>query len=559
MKKIITTILSALCLFLGISFASCDGKEPTSTYTYFGVIQTLDGYDGLYVQVPSFGICELPTYEEGKTPNLALREGSLICMRFSSEIQVAKSYPAIIATPARSVTVEGNNFALQATEDSYLLTLDTTQEIRNQLLAYERGVGDKVWFRTIIGVPGTLTSPSAQKIGEYCSATIEKLVGERITLRLPITVDMQYFFKHYISGNLKFKGQSMDGTEEPFCNFFDVQASLEQSNIEKVVLATSVFSSSDSTLRKPTKYKTSALEVDIEEVYRWLKYTLVSPIIVEIPSSKVDTSKANVAELTVYSACGNFKIQEISTRIFKIWDKYYWVDLGYTETPTLEGGEVFYKFDYSMEKTVDFYNWEVFAGEYAVELSELSFREISLPEMPELGFFLKTDVGVIELYSNKIFYLLGAGYYEIIGEKDFSAIFQANGQLVEKILNNQELIKEIYAQKDHGEHTNSDHCCDDGTCEITVDNYYGEYESGAIVARIRCLYVQYGEIDAPWEPSSISIAGVEFPYGIEGISVFYEGEIYGLKSAYENGYLTQEDIASIAIRMDIFEYFSALE
>ena len=89
MKKVILTILSALCVLFSICFIACDKNDnnPPKTYSYFGVVQTLEGFEGLYVNVPDFGVCQLPTYKEGKNPNLALKEGDLISIDFGSEIQ----------------------------------------------------------------------------------------------------------------------------------------------------------------------------------------------------------------------------------------------------------------------------------------------------------------------------------------------------------------------------------------------------------------------------------------------------------------------------------------
>ncbi len=106
MKKIIYTIFSVLCALMSPSFISTNiGDEPTKTYTYYGVVQKFEGSEGLYLNIPEFGLCELPIYEDGITPNLAFEEDDLVSIVFSSEIQVTKSYPAIISTPLKNIQI----------------------------------------------------------------------------------------------------------------------------------------------------------------------------------------------------------------------------------------------------------------------------------------------------------------------------------------------------------------------------------------------------------------------------------------------------------------------
>ena len=79
-----------------------------------------------------------------------------------------------------------------------------------------------------------------------------------------------------------------------------------------------------------------------------------------------------------------------------------------------------------------------------------------------------------------------------------------------------------------------------GTARIV--HYYGQYKSGAIVAMMdgsNLLYTQACR--------TVTIAGSTIEYN-EGnsIRVLYNGEFCSLDTAYENGYLTKEDIKDIA-------------
>ena len=118
------------------------------------------------------------------------------------------------------------------------------------------------------------------------------------------------------------------------------------------------------------------------------------------------------------------------------------------------------------------------------------------------------------------------------------------------------MIKLIYDQK--LDPTHSDH-----ECIINVYNYYGEYESGAIVAMVGCGY--FYEVDLPpYEgtidqippypnghpyPDFFEISGVLFPNFAQYVTVFYEGGCWSLFEAYEYGILTQDDIKSLSIRI----------
>ena len=553
MKKILSIILSAISAMLGIFLVSCDStREPQKSYAYYGIVQTLEGFEGLYVNVPDFGVCQLPTYEEGKNPNLALKEGDLISMDFGSEIQVTKSYPAIIATPARYVSVCKKDIEFKTTNEKYLLTIDYTEEIKNELLGYDKKVGDFVYFWASEGVPmdsAPGTAGSRMRVFDYATATIEMLSETRLTLSLSLEQDMQEFFKYYASGRLEFKGEKIVGDEEDvFCNFFDVQSRLELTDFEKVEIITH-FGSVSPENREPTQYITSEKQEDFENVYYWLK-ALNKANLNEITQSESFVEGGTSKVLTVYTKQGNFKIYQAAGSILTIWDRYFAM-LG-EKMPEIVGDSTVYKFDYSFDKKVGFYKWNQFASEYNFKISELSFIKINCDyTLPRIGYFLKTDVGVIELYSNKIFYHEGSDcYYEIVGEKDFSIIFDARPPQTEEEFINYYFIKAFYAQK----------YCKDNTCENVILEYYGEYKrydnaSGAIVALVSCSDMNYATYE--WTET---VAGHNFTYGdANRISVFYGGDVYTLETAYENGYLTETDIEEIARRRVIFKYFSLIK
>ena len=566
MKKIILTILFSLCVFLGVCFVACNKEE---TYVYYGVVQTIEGQEGLYMQIPNVGFCEMPTYEKDKEPNIIFNEGYLVTLEFSSEIQVTKSNPAIIATPARSASVYEDKVVFEITENAYLLTIKPTQQMIDEFLACDSKVNDTVWFQGVLeNQAGTTDSPSIETVFEY-SATVEEIENDKLSVSLSLDSDMQKFFKSYVEGNLKLQGKSPFVLEEGFCNFLDIQSELQQTDIQKIVRSKTRFKTNTNE-RIPTLYKTSTNEQDIETVCRWLKYTLVNPIIVEIPYAEVEFDNRYMAELIVYTSRGNFKVKQLSDNVFQIWDKYFRTKGGIREEiPSVKCDKPVYKIDYSTSKTVELYHWETLIDKPNFDLSELTLKETTTPvKSQNYEFFLYTDAGWMEFYSEDVFYLENVGYYEIVGEKDFLAILKNSVEVFDLISMNCEWIKEIYAESDHGHGDYADDLYGSGytgKCNVVVSAYYGQYESGAIVANVYCNYTIVSvsgcvsESNAGVLKPTIIIGGQPFYGNIEHINVFYEGKRYDLLTAYKNGYLTEEDIKSIAIRRtgSIFEYLTS--
>lgn len=77
---------------------------------------------------------------------------------------------------------------------------------------------------------------------------------------------------------------------------------------------------------------------------------------------------------------------------------------------------------------------------------------------------------------------------------------------------------------------------------VSIIRYYGEFASGAIAAMMTCS--EYGFTDALWE-EYIEDVVIYYNNG-NRIIVLYEGEFYNLTQAYEDGYLSIEDITVIA-------------
>ena len=106
---------------------------------------------------------------------------------------------------------------------------------------------------------------------------------------------------------------------------------------------------------------------------------------------------------------------------------------------------------------------------------------------------------------------------------------------------NEQAILEAYLAK----HPNASY--------VWFDQYYGNFESGAIVALILCD--AYGYSQAITE-TSFSELGIRIIYHQGNyIKVLYEDQFYGLNEAYEKGYLIAEDLYEIErIHKEAFAY-----
>ena len=114
MKKLLALLLSVLTCFC---FAGCDGFEmiklvPPSMQpctTYYGVAQTIEENDGLFVYIPEIGVCDIPAYDE----QMDIEEGDVLIMEFNTEeVQIMERYPAGFSIPADSMRAVEFSFSL---------------------------------------------------------------------------------------------------------------------------------------------------------------------------------------------------------------------------------------------------------------------------------------------------------------------------------------------------------------------------------------------------------------------------------------------------------------
>ena len=244
-----------------------------------------------------------------------------------------------------------------------------------------------------------------------------------------------------------------------------------------------------------------------------------------------------------------------------------------------------------------------FLCEIPIDELEFECLEFELPaEVSEYPYFIKTEFGTLGFYRNDIFFIVGQGqYYELIGKnldeliteatvgysvtmndeewlyEDLQSRYKAGETVSVKIqtaydvgyvffVNGKKVMPKEYIGAPYWEFIftmpENDVVIDFKTYKgflpknydtlyeafwtnnldaeyVHIRHYYGEYDSGAIVAMIDSgLYMQVIGKDI--------VAGVTIYYSDSNrITVLYEGEFYSLLEAYQKGYLTANDIQAI--------------
>ncbi len=543
MEKTVAKILSCLvaigCLLFGVCFVGCNqsqaGSLPTTHWkTYCGVVQTLEENEGLYVFIPSVGVCELPSYEEGKQQDIAVKEGDLLRMDFNAkEVTFMERHPVEIKTPVHTLTVQMENVALEQVEKEYSLTFDNTKETEDAFLAYEKAVGDTVYFTGTKFVAGTDSVGVATEIYEYCTATIENLSLRRITLRLHLGIHtMQDFLVRFATRAIRLQAEIAD--ERPIQSFFALIEKLQKSDIQKIETV-EYAGSVQPNIREPITYKTSTLTTDTDAVFPWLK-SLNGETLTSLTEEEATIEGSGETDMTVYTVLGTLKIKELGRGYLRVWNNYF-AQEAQQRMPDIEGETVTYKFESYSDKA-DIYMGILDDG-IKVGKTRFSFGKmvckLSDKTFNSEQFRLVADIGELTVYDSTHFARNGKTY-EIINLQTFS-------QLISEFfseLGNKQLLLKTYEEK----YPNS------GKAELW--GYYGKYGNGALVGLLAGSKAEFAAV--VWTET---VAGCEIEYGnANRIRVLYEDTFYTLSDAYDSGYLTAQDIEKIA---NLYDYFRVVQ
>ena len=116
MKKIICLII-AIAIFVG-ALTSCGGDETV----YYGAVMKYDQSGSLAVNIPTLGLCEIPSAEKitsdfngKKNKSYTLEEGDLVRITFkdADELVLMETYPARFSMEASEIVAYAKNVSLE--------------------------------------------------------------------------------------------------------------------------------------------------------------------------------------------------------------------------------------------------------------------------------------------------------------------------------------------------------------------------------------------------------------------------------------------------------------
>ena len=301
-------------------------------------------------------------------------------------------------------------------------------------------------------------------------------------------------------------------------SYFDMIDELQISDIKKIETVEYAGSVAPN-IRKPIEYKTSTRVTDIERVYVWLKS--LQGALTKIPDEEAQLEGTGTKIFTIYTAQNYFAISDVGRNYLNIGGVFYGQE---GETPEIAGETVTYKFESYYDEAELYIDGEK-VGNYDFEFDKIVCKETWGDFARQQEYKLVASIGELIIYDETHFNRNGVKY-EIVEGSNFSKIIEDFPLQNDKL----ELLRVAY-QAEYP------------YAKVYVKNYYGEYESGALVAMME------GDgyyNDAGW---TVVVAGHTFEYNNGNrIIVLYNGKFYGLEFAYENGYLTKDEIGDIALK-----------
>lgn len=179
----------------------------------------------------------------------------------------------------------------------------------------------------------------------------------------------------------------------------------------------------------------------------------------------------------------------------------------------------------SYEPAMSFYNPVPICQ---IPLDELEFEydvDVDLAEIEPYNILVQTDFGDLTFITPDIFYIDGGTCCVLVG-KNLDELISEYSESNDE--NNYEILIEAFWKKNPDAEF------------VSIRNYYGKFESGAIVAMI-----DSGGYDAALWQEIIDDVVIQYTDG-NRIIVLYNDEFYTLTEAYDQGYITAENLTVIA-------------
>lgn len=208
-------------------------------------------------------------------------------------------------------------------------------------------------------------------------------------------------------------GQPINPTSPAEKSYFEVIDKLQISDIQKIETVQYAGSVAPN-MREPIEHKTSALAVDIETVYTWLKG--LQGALTKLSDEEASLEGAGTNFLTIYTTEYYFTISDVGRNYLNVDGCFYSQE---SETPEIVGEKVSYTFESYYDDA------KVYIDGIQIGTADFAFEDIVCEcvdaEQHERLLWMDTCIGTIDVYSSQYFGRNGTTY-KIISGTDFTGI-----------------------------------------------------------------------------------------------------------------------------------------
>ena len=208
-------------------------------------------------------------------------------------------------------------------------------------------------------------------------------------------------------------GQLINPTSPAEKSYFEVIDKLQISDIQKIETVQYAGSVAPN-MREPIEHKTSALAVDIETVYTWLKG--LQGALTKLSDEEASLEGAGTNFLTIYTTEYYFTISDVGRNYLNVDGCFYSQE---SETPEIVGEKVSYTFESYYDDA------KVYIDGIQIGTADFAFEDIVCEcvdaEQHERLLWMDTCIGTIDVYSSQYFGRNGTTY-KIISGTDFTGI-----------------------------------------------------------------------------------------------------------------------------------------
>lgn len=219
-KKFFSIWLAILLMFcMSISFSGCKKPHTNSNCSYYGIIQTEEESEKLYVFIPYFGLCIFPEYKggvevvikDGRVYEYPLKHGDVVRLdfgeinnpAFGETMQFDENtgkYYTVFTYSMESVWLYKENVSLEKVDDTWFITMDKKDYAYNDEEVCTVGEIAELWTAQFLTGEG-----DGQGSRQDGIAIIESISDGQITLRLDLDIEIHKFLHYFATGALAFR------------------------------------------------------------------------------------------------------------------------------------------------------------------------------------------------------------------------------------------------------------------------------------------------------------------------------------------------------------------